>query len=229
MNFDYYWNNIPNVGKCRNNLVYTSLIADDEKTFCQWFYNDHGYHGGQNEVVDMSLMTEKFNREVCYLNVMHRHFPELIPEYKIDTDKKKIYLTIDGYDFWNKAKCNVKNYNKVVPDWEYQMLEILQAHKKLGLYKFSLHPSSYFVIDGKLKSFNYFFTYHESEGPITISDHASHIYSTRQDIVKAKVKEMNVGWDTPESLNTLQHVCFESFQNNYTTNFINSAKEIYCD
>jgi hypothetical protein len=90
-----------------------------------------------------------------------------------------------------------------------------------------MHPSSYFVVDGKLKSINYFFTYRENEGPISIADHASHIYSTRQDIMRRQIEQMGLSWDKPESLKTLQMLCFESFRTNYPTDFIEKAKAIY--
>jgi hypothetical protein len=90
-----------------------------------------------------------------------------------------------------------------------------------------MHPSSYFVVDGKLKSINYFFTYRENEGPISIADHASHIYSTRQDIMRKQIEAMGLSWDKPESLKTLQILCFESFRSNYPVDFIEKAKAIY--
>lgn len=230
MTFEYYWNDIPGVGLCRNNLIYTSLVNKEQTVFCQWFHNDERYHGGQNEVVDPSLMTEKMQREINGLHYMRdQGYENIIPVFSVDQDTNKIYLEIEGRDFWNRANCSVENYSKIVPDWEQQMLDILQVHKNLGMYKYSLHPSSYFVIDGKLKSINYFFHYLDHEGPITIADHASHIYSARQEIMREKVEEMGISWDTPESLNTLQNLCFESFRLNYTDNFINQAKEIYND
>lgn len=230
MSFDYYWNDVPGVGLCRNNLIYTSLVNKDQTIFCQWFHNDENYHGGQNEVVDPSLMAEKMQREINGLYHMKEHgYQNLIPVFSVDKEYNKIYLEIEGRDFWNRANCSVENYSKIVPDWEQQMLDILQAHKNLGMYKYSLHPSSYFIVNGKLKSMNYFFHYLEQEGPITIADHASHIYSTRQDIMRKQVEAMGIGWDTPESLNTLQHLCFESFRSNYTDSFINQAREIYND
>ena len=71
-NFEYYYNNVPNKGLCRNNLIYTSLISKDKKTFCQWYYNDTEYHYGHNQVVDPSLMKEKFDREVMYQESMRK-------------------------------------------------------------------------------------------------------------------------------------------------------------
>ena len=228
MNYKYYYNHVPGEKPSRNNLIYTSLISEDEKTFVQWYYNDTEYHKGQNEVIDPAKMEEKWIREVNYLTQMRNAYPELVPTIiNIDLKSRKLYLEIDGPDFWNRAECNVANYDKVLPDWQAQMLTIIRAHKQLGLYKYSMHPSSYFVVNGQLKSINYFFTYREHEGPITIADHASHIYSTRQDTMRKQVEQMGISWDKPESLDKLQMLCFESFRSNYPDDFIEKAKAIY--
>lgn len=229
MNYNYYWNDVPGIGLCRNNLVYTSLMSEDKKVFVQWFYNDGEYHKGQNEVLDPKLMGEKFNREIYYLKIMKKNYPDLVPDYSLDLDDRKVFLQVDGKDFWNSAKCSVENYSNVISDWKQQMLDILEKHKNLGLFKFSLHPSSYFIINGKLKSINYFFTYHKNEGPISIADHASHIYSSRQDTMQKQIESMGISWNNPEPLEKLQILCFESFRSNYTDDFINQAKEIYYD
>ena len=92
-NYEYYYNNVPGKGLCRNNLIYTSLISKDRKTFCQWYYNDTDYHKGHNQVVDPALMEEKFNREVEGLVYMDdQGFSDLIPKFDIDFNEKKIYL-----------------------------------------------------------------------------------------------------------------------------------------
>ena len=99
-NFEYYYNTVPEKGLCRNNLIYTSLISNDKKTFCQWYHNDEGYHGGHNQVVDPALMEHKFNREVEYLLQMVKHYPQHVPEIlDINIENKKIYLKIDGVKY----------------------------------------------------------------------------------------------------------------------------------
>lgn len=230
MKYDYYWNNIPGIGLSRNNLIYTSLISEDKKTFVQWYFNDVNYHKDQNEVVDPVLMRAKWDREICYLYQMSRYYPDLVPKIKdINILEKKIYLEIDGLDFWNRAGCLTENYDSVLLDWQEQMLTIIQAYKDLGWYKFSMHPSSYFVIDGKLKSINHFFVYSQNEGPISIADHSSHIHSHRQQIMRNQVEAMGLDWDAPQPLSKLQELCFESFRTNYPADFIEKAKEIYRD
>lgn len=230
MELSYYWNDVPGVGLCRNNLIYTSLMSKDKKVFVQWYYNDTEYHKGQNEVVDPNKMEEKWLREVNYITQMRNKFPDLVPKIiNIDLNSRKLYLEVDGPDFWNRAGCDVANYDKVVPDWQEQMLNIIQTYKNLGWYKYSMHPSSYFVVDGKLKSINYFFTYRENEGPISIAEHSSHIHSQRQAIMRTQVEAMGLSWDDPQPLDKLQQLCFESFRTNYPAEFIEKAKEIYYD
>ena len=83
-NFEYYYNNVPGDGLCRNNLIYTSLISKDKKTFCQWYFNDTDYHKGKN-VVDPNIMDEKWEREVSFLTRMQNEQPQHVP--KIDTNE----------------------------------------------------------------------------------------------------------------------------------------------
>jgi hypothetical protein len=225
MNYEYYYNNVPGSGLCRNNLIYTSLMSANKKVFVQWYYNDTYYHKDQNQVVDPKLMDQKFEREVKYLRMMEKIFPEFIPKIlDIDLTERKIYLQVDGPDFWELAGCDQANFDKVLPDWREQMLTIIEAHHAVCLYKYSMHPSSYFVVDGKLKSINYFFTYHLTEGPISIADHTSHIYSTRQEEMKKATDAMGISWTEPQPLALLEELCWESFRKNYPADFIERAK-----
>lgn len=228
MNYSYYYNNVPGIGQCRNNLIYTSLISDDKKTFVKWYHNDTEYHKGMNEVVDPEKMDEKWARELQYIHLMSNEYPDLIPKIKqIDLINKKIYLEIDGPDFWEQAGCLTENYDSVLPNWQDQMLEIIKAHRALDLYKFSMHPSSYFIVDGKLKSINYFFTYSGSEESIKISDVLSHISSNRRAELQKYSEAKGIKWDEPTPLPKAQMLCFDSFSNNYPIDFILKAKEIY--
>ena len=221
MNFNYYYNNVPELGKCRNNLIYTSLISDDQKTFVQWYHNDTEYHYGQNEVVDPDKMDEKWQRELKYLKLMHGAFPDLVPKIlDIDYKVRKIYLQIDGVDFWERSGCLTENYDSVVPDWQEQMFDIIKAHKELGLFKYSMHPSSYFVVKGKLKSINYFFTYHKDEPEFSISDVESHISTNRRVELRKYLESLGIDWNVPQPHSKNERLCWESFRTNYPSDFI---------
>lgn len=229
MNYHYYYNQVPGELPWRNNLIYTSLISDDKKTFVQWYVNDSEYHQGQNQVVDPKLMEEKWLREVNYITQMRNRFPEMVPKIvNIDLEKQKLYLEIDGVDLWQRSLDNNNcPFEDIVPDWQEQMLAILSAYKSLGIYKYSLHPSSYFIVDGRLKSINYFFAYKDNEPPISVNSFLSHISENRRIELRKKSEEMKIDWDTPTPLKDIQLLAFESFSNNYPREFIDRCKALY--
>lgn len=229
MKFEYYYNQAPGETPWRNNLIYTSLISEDKKVFVQHYVNDSEYHMGMNEVVEPKLMTAKWEREIHFLHNMAHHYPEMVPKIlKVDVPERKIYLEVDGVDLWQRSlDRNNCPFEEIVPDWQEQMLDMFRAYKAHGWYKYSLHPSSYFVVDGKLKSINYFFTYSSNEGPITVRDHLSHISEGRRAEMKPKTDAMGIDWDAPQTLQTMQMLAFESFRNNYPQEFIERAKEIF--
>ena len=226
----YYYNTVPGLGQTRNNLIYTSLMSDDQKTFVQWYYNDTDYHHGQNQIIDPSLMSEKWAKELMWLTLMATHRTQLVPEIQgIDLVNKKIYLKIDGVDFWQQSLDAGCSFDGILPDWQEQMLAILQAHKDLGFYKYSLHPSSYFIVDGQLKSINYFFCHSDSEEEVPLSHFRSHISIDRQHKLEEYFAVANLTWDSVLPYSTLQQISFESFRSNYPDDFIDKAKKIYHD
>lgn len=228
MTFDYYYNNVPGKGLCRNNLIYTSLISSDKKTFCQWYYNDKTYHSGKNKVVDESLMVEKWTREIRFLTRMSEIYPHLIPEIQdIDYKNKKIFLRIDGDDFWEISNHSSENYGRTLPDWKDQLLEIMQAHKQLGIYKYSLHPSSYFVVDNQLKSINYFFCYDFKEEDLELQNVFSHISDERLKKLGPVMEKFSINPYEKTSLAKLQNLAFESFKSDYPSEIMEKAKAIY--
>lgn len=226
--FEYYYNDVPGKGLCRNNLIYTSLISKDRKTFCQWYHNDTDYHRGQNQIVDPNLMDEKWQRETTFLIEMAWKYPDLVPKIlEIDQTNKKIYLEIDGMDFWQQACPAKQDYDSILPDWRSQMLKIFRAHKSLGIYKYSLHPSSYFIINGKLKSINYFFCYKDKDPNITLKSVMSHISEDRQADLFPKMSAMGIDINAPTSFKNIQLLAFESFKTNFPEDVMEEAKKIY--
>lgn len=226
--FEYYYNDVPGKGLCRNNLIYTSLINKDKTVFRQWYHNDTDYHRGQNQVVDPTLMGEKWAHELCYLHKMSQEYPDLVPRIlNIDLIGKKIDLEIQGVDFWQQTLDNNCTYDDILPNWREQMLGIFKAHKDLGIYKYSLHPSSYFVVDGQLKSINYFFCYDEFDPPISLRSVMSHISEDRQADLFPKMASMGIDVDAPTPHYQIQQLAFESFKTNFPADFMEEAKKIY--
>jgi hypothetical protein len=223
--FNYYYNSVPGIGLCRNNLIYTSLMSEDKTVFVQWYKNDTEYHKGKNQVVDPTKMEEKWLREINYITQMRNAYPDLVPKIiKIDLDERKLFLEVDGPDFWEQAGCDMANYDSVLPDWQEQMITIIRTHRSMGFHKYSMHPSSYFVVDGKLKSINYFFTYRETEPNVSIQDVESHIYSTRQDEMRKHLLSLGIEWNKPQPWTVMDQLCWASFSTNYPKDFIDRVK-----
>jgi len=226
--FDYYYNNVPDKGLCRNNLIYTSLINKSKTLFCQHYVNDTEYHKGQNQVVNPSLMEEKWMREVNHITQMRNKFPDMIPNItQIDMYSKKLYMEVQGVDFWQQTLDNNCTYDNILPNWREQMLDIFRAHKSLGIYKYSLHPSSYFVVDGKLKSINYFFCYRDIDPMISLRSVMSHISEDRQADLFPKMSAMGLDVDMPTPHKQIQMLAFESFKTNFPDDVMEEAKAIY--
>jgi hypothetical protein len=224
----YYYNNTPEHGLVRNNLIYTSLISEDQKTFVQWYHNDTEYHQGKNQIIDPALMSDKWSRELMYLSHMANFRPTLVPEIQdIDLINKKISLKIDGVDFWQQSLDASCRFDEILPDWQEQMSAILRAHKDLGFYKYSLHPSSYFIVGGRLKSINYFFSHTDDEVQVPLSHFRSHISLDRQAKLEEYFTAHNLSWDSVLPYDVLQQMTFESFRSNYPSDFVDRAKAIY--
>jgi hypothetical protein len=229
MKLNYYYNQKKGEHPWRNNLIYTSLISDDNKVFVKWYHNDSEYHQGKNEVIDPALMEEKWQREVKYLLHVKNLYPEIVPEIlDIDYSDKKIFLKIDGVDLWqrslDKDECP---FDEIVPDWQDQMLNIFSLHKAAGLYKYSLHPSSYFLVDGKLRNINYFFTYEESEKSISVDSFLSHVSQGRRVYLKKVTDKYNVNWGEEVPLETMQKIAIDCFIDQYPADFIEKAQTLF--
>jgi hypothetical protein len=226
--FEYYYNNVPGKGLCRNNLIYTSLINKNKTIFCQYYVNDTDYHKGQNQVIDPILMEGKWLREVNYITQMRNKYPELVPEItNIDLSQRKMFFKIQGVDFWQQTLDNNCTYDDILPGWREQMLDIFRAHKELGIYKYSLHPSSYFVVNGQLKSINYFFCYKDTDPLISLRSVMSHISEDRQADLFPKMSALGIDVDKPTPFKDIQLLAFESFKTNFPADFMDECKQLY--
>ena len=227
MNYEYYYNRVPGEDPSRNNLIYTSLISEDQKLFVQWYQNDTEYHQGLN-TVDYKTMLRKWDREMHFLHNMAHHYPDMVPKIvAVSVPERKITLAIEGVDLWQLSMDRACSFDDILPDWQDQMLAMFKAYRAHGWYKYSLHPSSYFIVNGKLKSINYFFTYSDNERPVTVREHLSHISLERQAKMKPLTDAMGIDWDQPQDLKTMQMLAFESFSDMYPREFIDRAKAIF--
>lgn len=225
----YYYNNVPEKGLVRNNLIYTSLINEDETVFCKWYHNDTDYHAGKNKVTDPLIMENKWRREVKYLTFMFENYPDYVPEVlDIDMKEKKIFLKIDGVDFWQQHYDKNCTFDELLPNWQEQLLELFEIYKDNNFYKFSVHPSSYFIVNGRLKSINYFFCHNYDEDYLTVNQIKSHVSEERFESAQPLLDKYNIfDFDQKIPLTTFNNIILDSFESNYPVGFIDRLRKLY--
>lgn len=223
---EYYYNNVPEIGLCRNNLVYTAKVDKSVNLFICHYTTDQTYH--DNQCLSENLLEEKWQRDLKFSLLFFGKYERLMPKIRnIDQPSRKIFYEYQDVDFWQQADCNKENYSKVLPDWQEQMLDILKAYRSIGVWKYSLHPSSYFIIDGTLRSVNHFFCYSNDESEITISQVLNHISKNRQEKLLAYCKENDINITATYPFEFYGQLTLESFRGDYPDEFIDKAKLIY--
>jgi hypothetical protein len=107
------------------------------------------------------------------------------------------------------------------------MLDIIRSYKTLGVYKMSMHPSSYFIVDGKMKGINYFFCYTDHDEEITMSSLMSHISKDRQKTLQPIFDSLKINPDELTPFWKIQTLTFETFKTNFLDSVMEQAKLIY--
>lgn len=224
--FEYYYNSVPGVGTCRNNLVYTSKIDRQAGLFSIHYTYDQTYH--MNNCLEEDALARKWKRELNFTKQMHTAFPHHVLNISsINESKRKIVFNIEGEDFWQMANCDEKNYSNVLPDWQEQILQILKDYRHANIWKYSLHPSSFFIVKGKLKSINHFFCYNTIEPHVAITEVLDHISDNRKTKLLQYLKTNNISPTQKAPWEYYAQICLDSFKSNYPSSFIEKAKEIY--
>lgn len=217
--WDYYWNEELD-DRYRANLVYTSLVSADRKTFCMRFHRDPAYHSNleENKLWTEEILQDRFDREL----EMHRKASAIMSTVEIlevDYTTREIYIRWPGDDFYMQGYRS--NYDTVLPDWQEQIKEAFRKMWGAGLCKFSMHPNSWLVFDdGILRPFNWFFTIDVSEGPKSVNDYIIQLSDQRQE----KLGDLDL--DQKYSIWDLQEICLHSFRHNYPSNLIDELIQI---
>lgn len=219
--FEYYYNTVPGKGLCRNNLVYTSKIDRQNNLFSVHYTVDQTYH--KNECLPQAVLNEKWRREFKYT----LEAPHTLDVKELDSIKRRIIFNIQGDDFWQLANCNWRNFDKILPDWQEQMLTILQDYRNKGIWKYSLHPSSFFIVDGQLRTVNHFFCYSDDEPEVSIESVLDHISKDRQEKLFEYLDTHGIDPSKTFSFKFYGGVVLDNFNNDYPKEFIEAAKKIY--
>jgi hypothetical protein len=212
-----YYYNLEDQEYVRANLVYTPYVSPDNTTFCMSFNRDRGYHKNENENIlwTEELLTDRFLKEIEFHSQASKTIPTLMIK-DIDHQARKIFLEWHGDDFFMQG-LKLGGYNKVLPDWQEQWLDLIKKMWAADIFKISLHPNSWIAHQGTLIPFNWFFCYRENHTAITLRSLLIQISAGRQE------KLGNLDLDKEYTPKELQQVAFNSFRHNYPKELIDDA------
>jgi hypothetical protein len=74
---------------------------------------------------------------------------------------------------------------------------------------------------------NYFFTYDQTDNPISLRSVMSHISKDRQADLFPKMQANGIDVDALTAHNNIQILAFDSFKTNFRDDVMEAAKEIY--
>jgi hypothetical protein len=145
------------------NMVYTPLVNKENTVLCMYFDHTNAYQTTDLEWwlptrpdYTEELVDYVFKREVKYLALFQdRTWAVNIIDIEFDT--KKIFIEWGGESL-NHIIYSGRDLDKILPDWQEQMLGILQDITNLGYYKVSLYPHCYTIQHGILKTFDFYAT-----------------------------------------------------------------------
>jgi len=149
--------------KAGTNMVYTPLENKENNILCMYFDHTNAYQTTdlaqwlpERPDYTKELVDYVFYREVKYLTLFQDKpwAPNII---EIDYNTKQIFIEWGG-ETLNHIIYSGRNIVDVLPNWEEQMLGILQDIIDSGYYKVSLYPHCYFISNGVLKTFDFYAT-----------------------------------------------------------------------
>jgi hypothetical protein len=207
----------------RCNLVYTPYVSPDGKSMIMSFNRDERYHqwGAENEQWTEEMLTDRFNRELKFHKLAKDAGMTVLAIKNIDESKRHIEIEWHG-DFLMQG-IEGGGYDRVLPNWKSQWLDRIAEMWAAGIYKLSMHPNSWVVIDGKLVPFNWFFSFTKDEPPAKIRKFLVQISTGRLEKLELVLATLGRNLDTEYDTKTLQEICFHSFRANYPAPLIDQA------
>lgn len=222
--WDYHYD-VTEVGyPMRANLVYTPLINPERTILCMDFTRDFNFHDKpqENKLWTEEMMVERFNREVKFIELAEKAGIPVLKVLEIDHSARRIFVEWNDTDFYMQGR-NSGGFDKVLPDWKTQWLDIMEKMWRAGMYKISLHPNSFIAINGKLHAFNWFFTFENTEPDTTLRTYLPQISTERFEKLEPFLKQFEVTLDNPLSYRKMQELALNVFVSNYPKDLLDEA------
>ena len=223
----YHYDTQENGQPMRSNLVYTALINPERTQMCMEFIRHPEYHNKdvENERWTDSMLEERFRREIKFHTLAKSLGIPTLDILDIDYPNRRIFIEWFDNDFYSLGQ-RAGSYDKLLPGWDEQWLNIMSTLWNNNMYKISLHPNSFAIKNNKLVAFNWFFTFNGDEQPLTLKELSAQISTERMDKLQPVMDMYDVTVDTLIPVATLQAIALTVFKSNYPHNLMDNAKTL---
>jgi len=140
--------------KVTTNMLYTPSVNSERTLMCMLWDETHPYQE-ENTRLTKELVDFFFEREVFHLTKFQQYdwAAKLI---EVNTDSRKVFIEFTGETFNDILSNPDRSLDAECPDWKEQIFKILQDIVSAGYYKMALYPHCFFLVNGKVKTFDFY-------------------------------------------------------------------------
>lgn len=154
-NWKYFYKlDYSNKHECTTNLLYTPTINSDGNILCMT-YDENNEYQKDNIGITKELVDFFFEREIRYLEVFQKYdwAPKLL---EVDLKNRQVFIEFNNETINHIILANDRSLDDECPDWKDQIFNIIKDIDDAGYYKMALYPHCFFIIDGKIKTIDFY-------------------------------------------------------------------------
>lgn len=140
--------------KVTTNMLYTPSVNLDRTLMCMLWDETHPYQE-ENTRLTKELVDFFFERELVHLNKFQK-FDWAARLIEVDHDNRKIFIEFTGETFNDILSNPDRSLDLECPTWKEQIFKILQDIVSAGYYKMALYPHCFFLVNGQVKTFDFY-------------------------------------------------------------------------
>lgn len=140
--------------KVTTNMLYTPTVNAEHTMMCMLWDELHPYQE-ENTRLTKELVDFFFEREVVHLSKFQK-FDWATKLIEVDSVGRRIFIEFTGETINDILSNPNRSLDNECPDWKEQIFTIVQDIVSTGHYKMALYPHCFFLVDGRIKTFDFY-------------------------------------------------------------------------
>lgn len=136
------------------NMLYTPLVSPEGNILCMIYDESHEYQH-ESTGITKELVDFFFEREVKYLQRFQEY--EWAPRIlEVDLENRRVFIEFNNETINHVILTDGRSLDNECPDWKEQIFTIVKDIDDAGYYKMALYPHCFFIVDGKIKTIDFY-------------------------------------------------------------------------